>query len=279
MPSEPLPPPGLSALQLDFAAAMRTPLEMTEAPGGYRLHPEQYPDALTARISPDRGQPGAIRLASYNRQYWFRLLSVMQEEYPLLRHLLGISAFNALMVDYLTAHPSTDPRLRHLSDALVGFLEASACEARLVQCARLEHAWINAFDAAHRPLAVLGPDALSAPLQLQPHLTLFLEDWDLVDWRMKVRRDDADEVAVSLTAAPGWWVIWRAAEGVTATRLSAPQHHLLRRIADGEPLAVACAGLATELDPAQTAAVMKGIQGWFARWAAAGWFCESRIEQ
>ena len=54
------------------------------------IHKESVPMGDThfldhGRINPDRGQTGAARLSSYNRQYWFRLLSVMQEEYPLLR--------------------------------------------------------------------------------------------------------------------------------------------------------------------------------------------------
>ena len=147
--SMPVPevPTGLALLQRRFAEAMRTPLEIEAAEGSYRLHPERYPAALTSGICPDRGQPGAIRLASYNRQYWFRLLTVMQEEYPLLRHLLGVGDFNRMAIDYLTACPSASPQLRHLSDALVDFLVAhegwGTAENR--QCARLEHAHIQAF--------------------------------------------------------------------------------------------------------------------------------------
>ena len=268
-------PPGLAVLQQRFAEAMRTPLELGTAEGGYRLHPERYPPELTASICPDRGQPGAIRLASYNRQYWFRLLTVMQEEYPLLRHLLGLSDFNRMVIDYLTAYPSVSPQLRHLSDALVDFLAEHEGwgSRRRRQCARLEHAHIQAFDAEHRPPAVLTAATLSAPLRLQPHLTLIAEDWDLVDWRARVRLDHDDAITVILTERPAWWAIWRHRDGVRSTRLGAHQHALLVRIAQGEPLSAACAGLAEGLDETQTAFVMANIQGWFSRWAASGWFC------
>lgn len=268
-------PPGLEALQRGFAAAMRTPLEIGEAEGSYRLHPERYPAQLTASICPDRGQPGAIRLASYNRQYWFRLLTVMQEEYPLLRHLLGISDFNRMVIDYLTAHPSTSPQLRHLSDALGGFLAEHEGwgSRRNRQCARLEHAHIHAFDALHRPAVAMTATALGAPLQLQPHLSLIAEDWDLVDWRARARRDHDDTLEVTLTERPAWWAIWRHGDAVRSTRLGAHQHALLARIAQGETLSAACAGLAEGLDEAQTAFVVANIQGWFSRWAAHEWFC------
>lgn len=268
-------PPGLAVLQLRFAEAMRTPLEIGDAGGHYRLHPERYPKGLSARICPDRGQPGAIRLASYNRQYWFRLLTVMQEEYPLLRHLLGIGDFNRMAIDYLTAFPSRSPQLRHLSDSLVDFLEADEAWGTLQsrQCARLEHAHIQAFDARHCSPAVLTAAALSAPLRLQPHLSLVAEGWDLVDWRARVRLDHDDAIAVTLVERPAWWAIWRHRDGVRSTRLGAHQHALLARIAAGEPLSVACAGLAEALDEEQTAFVMANIQGWFTRWAASGWFC------
>ncbi len=268
-------PAGLAAMQAQFAAAMRTPLRILDDAGSYEIRTGEYPEALTARIRPDRGQPGALRLASYNRQYWFRLLSVMQEEYPLLEHLLGITDFNRMVIDYLTAHPSPAPQLRHLSDALVGFLRDSSrwSDPRLVQCARLEYAYIQAFDAASLPVIALDAATLSAPLRLQPHLSLVAEDWDLVDWRAKVRHDGDDAVSVVLAERSAWWAIWRSREGVSASRLGRHQHDLLVRLHRGEPLAAACAGLAAGLDEADTALVMGNIQAWFARWAAAGWFC------
>ncbi|MDG1479441.1 MAG: DNA-binding domain-containing protein [Myxococcota bacterium] len=268
-------PPGLSELQAQFSEAMRTPLRILDAAGGYAVQTGAYPPALTGRITPDRGQPGAARLSSYNQQYWFRLLTVMQEEYPLLRHLLGVTDFNAMVIDYLTAHPSTSPRLRHLSDRLVGFLEGSQVwgDPQRVQCARLEHAYIQAFDAAHRPPMAMTAAALTAPLTVQPHLSLVVEDWDLVDWRAQVRRDADDAIAVTLSARTAWWAIWRGAEGTIATRLGRHQHALLCRLAAGEPLGAACAGLAETLDAEGQALVVENIQAWFAQWASAGWFC------
>ncbi len=268
-------PPGLSELQAQFSEAMRTPLRILDAAGSYTLQTGAYPEALTGRINPDRGQAGAARLSCYNRQYWFRLLSVMQEEYPLLRHLLGVTDFNAMVIDYLTAHPSTSPRLRHLSDHLVGFLEGSQAwgSRQRVQCARLEHAYIQAFDAEHRPPMAMTAAALTAPLTLQPHLSLVTEDWDLVDWRAQVREDADDAITVTLAPRTAWWAIWRGAEGMTATRLGMHQHALLVRLVAGEPLGVACAGLAETLDAEGQALVTGNIQAWFAQWASAGWFC------
>lgn len=268
-------PDGLATLQAQFASAMRTPLRILDAAGSYEITTGAYPQALTDRINPDRGQSGAVRLSSYNRQYWFRLLTVMQEEHPLLRHLLGVTDFNVLVIDYLTAHPSSSPRLRHLSDALVGFLTDSKRWGSLerVQCARLEHAYIQAFDAAHQVPLAMTAATLTEPLRLQPHLTLLAEDYNLVDWRAQVRHDADDAIAVTLDERASWWAIWRGPEGVTASRLGRHQHALLTRLGAGEPLGAACGGLAETLDAEGRALVMGNIQAWFTRWAGVGWFC------
>ena len=267
--AEPVPPPGLAALQADFSAAARTPLALDDA-GDYLLPVERYPAAIAARIVSARGQPGAVRLGTYNQQYWFRLLTVMQEEYPLLSRLMGLLDFNRMVIDFLTAHPSSHPTLRHLSDPLVGFLMASSAwgSAQRVQCARLEHAYIVAFDAAALPPPAAV--SLTAPLRLQPYLRLHAEDWDLVMWRKRVR-EDAD-VAVVLAARAGWWMIGRAPRGrLTATPLTALQFRLLTRLAAGQPLAVACTDLA---GPEEEATLAAEVGGWLAGWAKRGWFAQ-----
>ncbi len=284
MPADPAPPPGLAALQAALAGAISAPLEIPEAGGVARIFPERYPEAARAAVTGARARSGPERLASYNRQYWYRLLTVMQEEYPLLQRLLGIAEFNRLAVAYLDARPSRSPLLRHLSDGLGDFLEGHPRWGRpaLRQCARLEWLYIHAFDAAALPR--LDPAALpparaaalaSEPLRLQPHWSRFAEGWDLVAWRRRVGGRGGAEVAVevTLTPSPGRWAIYRDG-GVRAEPLTPLQDQLLARLAEGRSLSDACAAMAGELPAAQLAEVAAGIQGWFARWAGLGWFVQ-----
>jgi len=272
------PPDGLAALQAAFGEAIATPLVI----GGPEtlIQVERYPE-LALRAVLGRGErSGPERLTTYNKQYWFRLLTVMQEEFPLLRHLMGLTAFNQMVTGYLAQHPSRSKLLQHLSDELEGFLATSERWARPEwrQAARLERLYIRAFDAAALPAldpAALSPEAaaalLSAPLRLQPHWALFEEDWALVSWRRRVKDDADDAIAVTLEASPGRWALYRRGR-VQAEALTAPQLALLKRLAAGLSLQAACDGLTEALEPEAMAEVGAGIQSWFARWVSLGWF-------
>src|SRR5258708_7155712 len=52
------------------------------------------------------------RLEIYNRQYWFRLIDVLYEEFPGLRAVVGEPGFNALVRAYLEKYPSRSFSLR-----------------------------------------------------------------------------------------------------------------------------------------------------------------------
>jgi len=278
--SPPAPPEGLAAFQADFAQAMCAPIDIYNDAGDFTLAQDRYPAGLVERVLPRGGSPPQDRLAIYNRQYWFRLLTVLQEEYPLLRHWLGLVEFNRMAVAYLDAHPSTSPTLRELSDHLVAFLGGGDhrwAREDLRQGARLGHLFIRAFDAATLPpldAAAAGDALLTAPLTLQPHWALFVEDWDLVACRRRARAAEDDATVITPTPVRGYWAIYRGGGGLSAEPLDAHQHALLSRLAAGEPFGAACEALAAGLAPDALAAVQGAIGGWFARWMSLGWFAQ-----
>ncbi len=58
---------------------MTTPLEFCSQEPGYRLATEAYPLAAYEPLRPRAPLSPAQRLSVYNRQYWFRLFTVLQE--------------------------------------------------------------------------------------------------------------------------------------------------------------------------------------------------------
>jgi Putative DNA-binding domain len=120
------------------------------------------------------------RLEIYNRQYWFRLISAVSEDFPTLNALLGSRRFGLLILAYLNKNPSTSWTLRDLGAKLPGFL-ASHPELTgrryflAVDVAQLEWAYVDAFDRKHRvPLTTEEAQAIrpESRLSLQPHLQL-----------------------------------------------------------------------------------------------------------
>jgi hypothetical protein len=170
----------LLELQRRMAEDVRRPLtseyemqETTESGESTKMVAESY-------IAPNARLTSFERLETYNRQYWFRLISVIAEDFPTLNAVLGQRRFDALILAYLAAHPSTSWTLRNLGVKLPAFLEGhpefTARRHRLaVDVAKLEWAYVEAFDGAScAPLTdedarAVGPETR---LSLQPHLQL-----------------------------------------------------------------------------------------------------------
>src|ERR1700734_1780109 len=62
------------------------------------------------------------RLEIYNRQYWFRVITAVSEDYPALGAVLGPKRFDALVLAYLKETPSTSFTLRNLGGRLPAWL-------------------------------------------------------------------------------------------------------------------------------------------------------------
>lgn len=278
---EPLPPPQLSAVQQAFASAMRTPFEFHDDRDDVRITTSAYPASIVAEMVARPPLGGAERLAVYNRQYWYRLFSVLQEEYPLLCRLLAVERFNRMASAFLHRHPSRSPLLRDLSQALPDFLVADPvwADPMLAECAQLEWLRIVAFDAADRP--VLDADLaqqlgerrlLHEPLAFQPHCALFEEHHALVELRRALDRDVAAPLALPPREEHACWVLWRSAQGPRAERVAEVAFGLLRRLRDGVPLADACAQLDASVSAEARAQLAESLGGWFASWRDRGWF-------
>ena len=69
------------------------------------------------------------RLEIYNRQYWYRVLGALAEDFPRLRAVIGGRAFEAMSIAYLSEHPSRSFSLRNLGSHLtdVAQKESALC--------------------------------------------------------------------------------------------------------------------------------------------------------
>ena len=62
------------------------------------------------------------RLEIYNRQYWFRVIAAVSEDFPALAAVLGREKFDRLVLAYLKENPSTSFSLRNLGARLPAWL-------------------------------------------------------------------------------------------------------------------------------------------------------------
>jgi hypothetical protein len=305
----------LAQLQREMAAAVMLPLTANDHLSDEDLSlgtPEKRMRAQAADgrdmsavaesfIAPNSRLTAFERLEIYNRQYWFRVLGALAEDFSALRAVVGGSAFERLSIAYLTEHPSRSFSLRNLGSKLAEWLAAhpeyAGRRRRLaVDVARIEWAFVEAFDNAERtPLTLDQIATLDAGsrLALQPHLRLIALDYaadELVLALHDRQKRDISEAGLEhdggpespvklpgLRRRPIWLAAHRVELSVYYRRLQREEFLTLAAIRRGLPLAEALeAGFKKSQTPEARRA--QRVRAWFADWAELGWICAPDLD-
>jgi hypothetical protein len=281
----------LRELQRLMASAVMRPLAPSE-----RMQPIWNDGRPTEKvvagfIKPNVQLSALERLEIYNRQYWYRIIDCIFDDYPGLRAVLGQRKFLALTLAYLERHPSTSFTLRNLGQYLLDFIEAEpewTCPrtALALEMARLEWAYIEAFDSMAKPPMkiddLLGRGAGEIKLRLQPYITLLALQYPLDDFLISLHRhtglrgetsnavghprNGSASRAISLpNSKPVLIAVHRYNNRVFYKRLRTAQYELLSALKRGVSLERALEAVSRPLRAEQ-------IKTWFADWSALGWF-------
>jgi hypothetical protein len=294
----------LLELQRTMARAVMQPLTASEnmqrrAPGGGSM--KRYAARF---IKPNDRLTSFERLEIYNKQYWFRILSSMSEDFPGLRAVLGERRFDAMAKAYLVANPSRSFTLRNLPSRLVLWLRknprwAGKNQKLALDIARLEWADVEAFDGKAEPplrqedLSEAEGAQIAAPaklkLALQPYLRLLDLNYPVDDLLLEVRKDDEDtdfasnafterrkrkrvHAVAKLKPSPIFLAVHRLDDSVYFRRLEPEEFAILAGLRDGKTLGAAIeAAFHKSAVPAEERPAR--VQTWFATWATLGWFC------
>jgi len=293
-------PGGLLAFQRRMAAAVMTPLTSKETmvrrrPDGVRMENE-----AAGWVKPNDQLSSFERLEIYNRQYWFRILASLREDFPGLRAVLGRTRFETMIKAYLAECPSQSFTLRDLGLRLPGWLQLNprwlAARADLaMDMARLEWAHIEAFDLAAEPAMSFGALTTvdeATRLILQPHLRLLQLGHPVDDLLLQVRDQPAESdtpgngavvvrrgrsVHRTAPCAPEeiFLAVHRHAHTVYYKRLKPEEYRILRAIRSGAALGAAIeAGFDGSVlpDPERTGFLQQAFQ----QWASFGWFSQAQ---
>jgi len=244
-------------------------------------------------IKPGKELSSFDRLEIYNRQYWFRVLSLFADDFPGLRAALGEKRFDALSVAYLAENPSVSYTLRNLGSSLVQWLRENPKWAGkrydlVLDIARLEWAYVEAFDnGEHLPLTAADLSQCSAEshLALQPHVQLLELSHPVDDFIIAVHRAQPEANVASnavtegrkprsrriapIKREPTYLAVHRFDYSVYYKRLECEAYLTLRALGNGSNLGNALTEAFTGSSIPQPARV----QEWFATWAELGWFC------
>src|SRR5215472_15962632 len=115
----------LAQIQREMARAIMTPLTSEEGMRHESSDGRHMVDVAGSFIAPNSKLSSFERLEIYNRQYWYRVLGALAEDFPALRAIVSGRPFEALSIAYLSAHPSRSFTLRNLGSKLAEWLTAN----------------------------------------------------------------------------------------------------------------------------------------------------------
>ena len=297
----------LAELQREMAAAVMMPLTADE---DMRTHaPDGRPMSEVAErfIAPNSRLTAFERLEIYNRQYWFRVLNALAEDFPALRAVVGARIFEGLSIEYLTAHPSRSFSLRTLGSKLAEWIGehpqwAGRRQRLALDVVKIEWAFVEAFDNAERTPLTLDQIATldgDSRLGLQPHLRLLALDYPADDLVLALHKEhmrgtseagvkheddaasdsDRDKPAAlpRLRRRPTWVAAHRFENAVYYRRLEREEFLTLAALREGLPLVEALeAGFS---DSRKSETKRPGlVRAWFAHWAELGWICAQELD-
>ncbi|SEG67480.1 Putative DNA-binding domain-containing protein [Bryocella elongata] len=253
-------------------------------------------------ITPNPQLSSFERLEIYNRQYWFRVIGAVSEDFPAVNAVLGERRFDALVLAYLKEHASISWTLRDLGAKLPEFLEehpelAGRRYRLAVDVARLEWAYVDAFDGERleplslAELAGIGPESR---FELQPHLRLLELSYPVEDLVLAVRRG-TPETEMSSSASQErsgpaelrlpamrrrtvYLAVHRYDDQVYYRRIGPEAFRLLGALQEGRTLAesLTAAFVGKTVSAGRQAQV---VQECLAHASQLGWLCAPRVEE
>lgn len=232
------------------------------------------------------------RIELYNQQYWWRLLTIMHDNFPFLTRLFGYVAFNEIISVPFICHYRPDHwALARLGERLPKFLKEHYKEKdkRLIHdAATLDLAYMRVFTSKHRPsldVKSLQNDpkgVLSRKLYLQGHVVLLTYPYHLLNLRDALMKEKdgnywLDNPLPELEKGRHFhFVLQRSPYGRSQWReLTSLQYNLLKKFKTGTSVSAICEWLESQQgDEAEEA--LTHIHLWFQEWMLGGWLSTTR---
>lgn len=192
------------------------------------------------------------RLAIYREGYYLRLLEALEQDYEVLRALVGEEEFDQLGRDYIHEYPSHFRSIRWYGKELADFLQKKKLTLNqlwLTEMAQFEWLLTEAFDAAASTVVTVEEMA-AIPFKkwpkmrfiLHPSLRQLILYTNVVPIWQSYKEDGVClPLQKSEIAAP--WIIWRKELEVQFCSLAADETYMLRALMAGAPFGTLCEGL------------------------------------
>lgn len=180
-------PPSLLEMQTWFAKIITSPIQESDD-ANIPIYPKKLIEEIEKKIAPSPTLKSEERLGIYQQQYWWRLISILQELFPSLVACLGYREFNCLIAEpYLEAFPPQDWNISNIGNNLPIWLEKKTIkqEIPLLPLAHLDLAFEKLLFAEILP-TIDPAECEKKVIYLQPFVFLFESDSNFFFLRKKL---------------------------------------------------------------------------------------------
>jgi len=227
------------------------------------------------------------KIQIYNQQYWWRLLTALQLDFPLVTRLFGYLPFNQeVAVPFLTKYPPNHWSLNRLGDQLPLWIRTEyprSDRSLIAEAAELDLAFLHAFLAPQDPgldldlLTRTGEKALlHQPFHLTAHLHLFRWDHHLLAFREELLQQNVeywtDHPFPTLLKKQGVaFALYRTAnQQISWKEIDPREEELLRYFKEGATLEQVCRSIEKKSKKEQKQ-IANQLQTWLIHWIRLGW--------
>ncbi|MEM7247146.1 MAG: DNA-binding domain-containing protein [Acidobacteriota bacterium] len=262
---------------MNLAELQATFLRGVRDPGGEAGHAAE---ALVVSSGPG--------LVTYSGAYWTRLLEAARELFPVTRATAGDEVFDALVSDYLQAHPPAGTNLTHLGADLAEHLGRTRPRNEdwaelLEELVVFEQAVLEVFDGpGEEERSLLAPEALArftpeswlaAVLVPVPSLRLLRFRHRVSEHWLRVRAGgEATPTEEHLAPSEEYLTLTRQDYRVRRQVLPAASWPVLSALVDGRSVGDALSELRFDDHPELD--LETAVGEWFRSWCAAGFFLD-----
>jgi len=242
-------------------------------------------------IKPSHSLNSFERLEIYNKQYWYRILDSVEEDFEGVLTILGREKFCALSEAYVSQHPSRTFTLRDLGNKMPDFIRLNPCYAKpyarmAYETALVEWAEINAMDAAaYTPLSIGKDSAIDAQncvLKLQPHVSVLKLNYAIDDFLIEFRKDMTLQLVSNAHAAratgcvnrarpkaqKNFLVVHRSENTVYFKRVKKEEYFALLPFVEGATIEQACENAYKYVASAERDKLPQKLQKSFSEWSS-----------
>lgn len=225
------------------------------------------------------------RLQIYNQQYWWRLLSILHENLPLVVRLFGYRDFNQTIgMPFLKKYPPNTWSLVPLGSRVPQWIKEEYHDEDkqlIYDAAKVDVVFNDFFVVKEHPTVSIGEDIaslLDKKMTLQEHIHLFYFPFDLLPFRQKMLQEEPEHWEKNdfpkMEAGDFYYVVFRRSDrNMGWSAISEAEYLLLSAFKQGGTINEACSQLSSLSDADSEEAIMH-LSKWFQTWAARNWLCD-----